>query len=268
MPNPKEREYVDTLICSDTHVGTVTSKSTAIVVMLAHFNCRQLILNGDIFDSEDLRRIAKSIHTEKNGGYHKGPRLKRSHHHVLAEISSLSKRSDVSVYLRGNHDEDLAEIIAFFTGTTVEREHRWEFKGKKFIAIHGDQFDEFSSKNKWITAIATDAYWWIQAILGYIGFGWFADRFCRFLKHAAKRSTNAFERVAKGALGYAQFNGYDHIVCGHTHMADYRELRGVHYYNDGCCTESPISCITIEDDGIYLRKFNDRGQVSKEQLPW
>lgn len=272
MPDAsKLREHIHTLIVSDTHIGSPLCKAGAIVALLDSFTCDQVIYNGDIFDSEDLTRVARGRPREKDRVQDavKGPRLKRSHHGVLVHMSGLSKRSGNSVYLRGNHDEGLAEIIAFFTGTTVEREHRWEYQGKKFIAIHGDQFDEFTLKNKWISSIATDIYWWIQALLSFIGLGWFADRFCRLIKRAAKHSTRAFERVSQGALGYAELNGYDHIICGHTHMPDYSvSEKGVHYYNGGCCTELPISCITIEESGMYLRKFHEHGQLSKESLPW
>lgn len=272
MPDAsKRREHIHTLIVSDTHIGSPLCKSAAIVTLLDSFTCEQVIYNGDIFDSEDLRQVAKRRPRDmsKTEEAVKGPRLKRSHHHVLAHMSGLSKRSERSVYLRGNHDEGLAEIIAFFTGTTVEREHRWEYQGKKFIAIHGDQFDEFTLKYKWVSGIATDLYWWIQALLSFIGLGWFADRFCRLIKRAAKHSTRAFERVERGAMGYAELNDFDHIICGHTHMADYAvNGQGIHYYNGGCCTELPISCITIEESGMYLRKFNDHGQISKDHLSW
>jgi hypothetical protein len=43
----QKKERVDTLIASDWHLGWRRCEAKTILVMLSHFKCERLILNGD-----------------------------------------------------------------------------------------------------------------------------------------------------------------------------------------------------------------------------
>src|SRR5260370_2501676 len=92
---------------------------------------RRLILLGDIF-------------ADLNFG-----RLKKEHWKFLGFIRKLSnpKRNVEVVWVEGNHDHGLAEIMAHLVGVRVYQEYQWEYRGLRHIAVHGHQFDGFVPSN-------------------------------------------------------------------------------------------------------------------------
>ena len=92
---------------------------------------RRLILLGDIF-------------ADLNFG-----RLKKEHWKFLGYIRKLSnpKRKVEVVWVEGNHDHGLAEIMSHLVGVRVLQEYRWNYQGLGHIAVHGHQFDDFSVNN-------------------------------------------------------------------------------------------------------------------------
>ena len=241
---------VPLLAISDLHLGSELCKAQTIEAILSYFEPQELVLVGDIFDDLNLKR------------------LKRSHFDVLKRISGLAKRGCNVNWIRGNHDEDLADVFAAFVGADVLDEYVWRWNHKKVIFIHGDQFDTFMEEFPWASAIFTDIYWWFQYSLGLIGLDRLADRVCRFCKRHAKGYTRAKRNVADGALEYARLKSAQHIICGHTHQKEDRFWKGRHYHNTGCGTEIPVTCITFTDTEIRRHHFDDEGkEVNIEILP-
>ncbi|MFZ0798307.1 MAG: metallophosphoesterase, partial [Terriglobales bacterium] len=86
----------DTLILSDLHLGADMSRAREALGVLRENQYRRLILLGDIF-------------ADLNFG-----RLKKEHWKFLGFIRKLSnpKRTVVVVWVEGNHDQGLAEIMS------------------------------------------------------------------------------------------------------------------------------------------------------------
>ena len=51
------------------------------------------------------------------------------------------------VWVEGNHDHGLAEIMSHLVGVRVYQEYQWEYQGLRHIAVHGHQFDGFVVSN-------------------------------------------------------------------------------------------------------------------------
>ena len=140
------REEIDTLIVSDVHFGSELCNAELLLEVMSKFKFRRLVLNGDIFDHLNLEFEEKTRHL-RNGQRPrvKKHRLKKSHLNALSFISGLSKpENDCEVvWIEGNHDEGISYIFSSLIGATVYNEYMWEFAGKKCLAIHGDQFDQF-----------------------------------------------------------------------------------------------------------------------------
>ena len=99
---------LDALVISDIHLGSANSQAKALGRFLEEVRrgvraTRRLILNGDVFDSIDFRR------------------LKKNHWKVLSLIRKLSDQIEI-VWLCGNHDGS-AEIVSHLLGTAVEDEY-------------------------------------------------------------------------------------------------------------------------------------------------
>src|ERR1700742_3142458 len=99
---------------------------------------RRLIINGDVFDSIDFRR------------------LKKTHWKVLSQIRHLSDKIDV-VWIVGNHDGP-AEIVSHLLGVTVVEEYVLTSGSRDFLVIHGHVFDEFIGDHPVLTWLADCAY--------------------------------------------------------------------------------------------------------------
>jgi metallophosphoesterase superfamily enzyme len=120
----------DTLILSDLHLGADMSRARDALRVLQENRYRRLILLGDIF-------------ADLNFG-----RLKKEHWKFLGFIRKLSnpKRKVEVVWVEGNHDHGLAEIMSHLVGVRVYQEYQWEYQGVRHIAVHGHQFDGFGEQ--------------------------------------------------------------------------------------------------------------------------
>src|SRR3954463_15571306 len=121
-----ERAF-DTLILSDVHLGSEISRARDALDLLKSMTCRRLILLGDIFCDLNFRR------------------LKKEHWQFLSYIRKLSnpKRNVEVVWVEGNHDYGLSELMSHLVGINVYQEYEWDYCGMRHLAIHGHQFDRF-----------------------------------------------------------------------------------------------------------------------------
>src|SRR5438105_3064710 len=97
----------DTVILSDLHLGSEVSRAHAALRMLKAISFRRLILLGDIFCDLNFRR------------------LKKEHWHFLGYIRRLSnpKRDIEVVWVEGNHDQGLSEVMSHLVGIEVFHEY-------------------------------------------------------------------------------------------------------------------------------------------------
>src|SRR5207249_11909220 len=121
----------DTLILSDLHLGSDMSRADEARRMLRQRRFRRLILLGDIF-------------SDLNFG-----RLKKEHWRFLGYIRKLSnpKRDIEVVWVEGNHDHGLSQVMSHLVGIRVYQEYGWEYDGIRHLAVHGHQFDRFLTRN-------------------------------------------------------------------------------------------------------------------------
>jgi UDP-2,3-diacylglucosamine pyrophosphatase LpxH len=225
-------QQVDTFIFSDLHLGSDVSRSKELLRVLQTYSFRRLILLGDIFDDLNFKR------------------LRRDHWEMLSWLRKLSDpdRKVEIVWILGNHDL-LLENVSRFIGIEVRDKYSWEHNRKRFLAIHGHQFDRFLEENVVISEIATFLYLLAQKLDTK------RHRFSRFLKRLSKKWLRLSHQVALRAARYGRAQGADYVFCGHTHRATFLQLEGVGYYNTGCWTDVPSHFITIDDaNGIQLHE--------------
>ncbi len=117
----------DTLILSDLHLGSDMSRADEARRMLRQRRFRRLILLGDIFSDLNFGRLTKQ------------------HWRFLSYIRKLSnpKRQVEVVWVEGNHDHGLTDVMSHLVGIKVYQEYVWEYGGLRHLAIHGHQFDRF-----------------------------------------------------------------------------------------------------------------------------
>lgn len=218
---------VDTLIISDLHLGAKVSRSKQVLALLRHHSFRRLILNGDVFDDLNFKR------------------LKADDWKLLSFIRKMSHpRTGVDViWVIGNHDGGVADVLSHLLGVPVYEEYTFEIAGQRHLAIHGHQFDMWVRNRVVITAVATTLYTLLQVVDR-------KKRVSRWVKRKSKEWLRMGDKIGHAATRHAR-NHYDaHIVhCGHTHLAVETEINGVRYVNSGSWTDAPSQYVTIGFDG-------------------
>ena len=228
------RLVCDTLILSDLHLGSEMSRAREALRVLQESCYRRLILLGDIF-------------ADLNFG-----RLKKEHWKFLGFIRRLSnpKRNVEVVWVEGNHDHGLTEVMSHLVGIRVYQEYAWSFHGVKHIAVHGHQFDGFVVNNvRFNYVFGTLLYLQLQKLDSR------NKALTRFLDRLNTSWLRMSPKVCDGALAHARRHGARRIFCGHTHVAMCRTQDGVEYYNSGSWIDDRPTYITIDENGAQIREY-------------
>src|SRR5271166_387167 len=129
----------NTLILSDLHLGAETSRAREATRVLKENRFQRLILLGDIFADLNFARLTKD------------------HWKFLSTIRKLSnpKREVEVVWVEGNHDQGLSNLMSHLVGVKVYEEYAWTYAGLRHVAIHGHQFDRFVINNLRLNYLGT-----------------------------------------------------------------------------------------------------------------
>ena len=138
----------DTILVSDLHLGSETSRAREAAQFLHSAMFNRLILLGDIFCDLNFRR------------------LKKEHWQFLSLIRKLSnpKRGVEVVWVEGNHDRGLAQLMSHLVGVRVYDDYGWQYRGVKYRGIHGHQFDRFLVDSALLSALGELIYLHIQKV--------------------------------------------------------------------------------------------------------
>jgi UDP-2,3-diacylglucosamine pyrophosphatase LpxH len=226
----------DTVILSDLHLGSEVSRARAALQTLKAISFRRLILLGDIFCDLNFRR------------------LKKEHWQFLSYIRKLSnpKRSVEIVWVEGNHDYGLSEVMSHLVGIRVYHEYEWHYRGIRHVAIHGHQFDRFLVNNRVLSSFFTACHEKLQKV----SFG--QKRIVGFLERFDTVWLRMSSKVTIGALAHARERNAQRIFCGHTHEALHAAHEGIEYFNTGSWTQANATYITIDEQGVKIHEYDHR----------
>jgi UDP-2,3-diacylglucosamine pyrophosphatase LpxH len=226
----------NTLILSDLHLGAETSHAREATRVLKGNRFQRLILLGDIFADLNFARLTKE------------------HWKFLGYIRKLSnpKRNVEVVWVEGNHDHGLSNIMSHLVGVRVFQQYKWEYGGLRHIAIHGHQFDGFQVSRVRLSRLGTSLYLLLQKI------DFRGKPVARLIDRLNTRWLRMSSKVAAGALQYARQHGADRIFCGHTHEAMHTEQSCVEYYNCGGWVGSHLTYLTIDGQEVRIHEYRER----------
>jgi UDP-2,3-diacylglucosamine pyrophosphatase LpxH len=226
----------NTLILSDLHLGAETSHAREATRVLKENRFQRLILLGDIFADLNFARLTKE------------------HWKFLGYIRKLSnpKRNIEVVWVEGNHDHGLTNIMSHLVGVRVYQRYAWQYDGLQHIAIHGHQFDGFQVNNLRFSRLGTALYLKLQTL------DFKSKPIARMIDRLNTRWLRLSPKVSAGALAYARQHGADRIFCGHTHQALHVVQDGIHYYNSGGWVDSRLTYLTVDEQGVQIHEFNQQ----------
>jgi len=224
----------NTLILSDLHLGAETSRAREATRVLKENRFHRLILLGDIFADLNFARLTKE------------------HWKFLGYIRKLSnpKRKIEIVWVEGNHDHGLTDVMSHLVGVRVYQQYEWQFCGLRHLAIHGHQFDGFQVSNMRLSKLGTSLYLKLQKL------DFKSKPIVRLIDRMNTRWLRMSSKVSVGALHHARQLQADRIFCGHTHEAIYVEKDGIQYYNAGGWVDSRLTYLTVDEQGVQIHEFD------------
>ena len=163
------------------------------------------------------------------------------------------------MWVEGNHDHGLSQVMSHLVGIRVYQEYVWEYGGVRHLAVHGHQFDRFLTRNLAISRSLSALHLAIQKFaLGRQRMIGFLERFdTAWLRLSAK--------VADGAIAHGRSRDVQRVLCGHTHEALSMTRDGVEYYNSGSWTQEVPTYIAIDHQGPRICEYREPSEESLEQ---
>ena len=223
---------------SDFHLGTRGCRAERLLDFLAQVHCDTLYLVGDVIDAWAL----------KKAWY-----WPASHTDVIRAILDLHReRGTRVVYVPGNHDEVLRDYLPIdLSGVEVCNECIHETAtGKRYLVIHGDEFDAVCTQARWLAVLGDVAYRGVIRANSYfntarrrLGYPYWS--LSAFLKYQVKNAVAFIGHFEEALADEARRRGVDGIICGHIHTPSRRTIEGIDYCNDGDWVES---CTALTED--------------------
>jgi UDP-2,3-diacylglucosamine pyrophosphatase LpxH len=241
-----------TIFISDVHLGTKDCKAELLNNFLKNNSCDTLYLVGDIIDGWKIQQNKW--------------RWKQTHTNVVRRILGYAKRGTRVIYIAGNHDEFLRQMLPYNINLgNVEIYNQFEHigvDGKHYLVTHGDLFDGITRLAPWIAFLGDKAYDVILTINTHYNYfrrrcGWGYWSLSKFLKARVKRAVDFIFRFEKNLSAYCKRKGYDGVICGHIHHAEIKEIDGTIYMNDGDWVESCSALVEHEDGRWEIVTWNE-----------
>ncbi|CAK0772103.1 UDP-2,3-diacylglucosamine hydrolase [Azospirillaceae bacterium] len=232
---------------SDIHLGTRGSKAEVLLDFLRHAKSEYLYLVGDVVDGWRLR---KSWYWPQ------------SHNDVIQYFLSQAREGVKVFYVPGNHDESAREFLGLHFGgvTVVDDIVHTAADGRRFLVIHGDQFDAVVTYAKWLALIGDHAYTillvinvWVNFVRRKLGFPYWS--FSAYLKQKAKSAVECIGNYESTLADEARRRGVDGVICGHIHKAEMRQMSSVLYCNDGDWVESCTALVEHETGELEILRW-------------
>jgi UDP-2,3-diacylglucosamine pyrophosphatase LpxH len=217
---------MNAIIVSDLHIGSRHFLFLDFERFLKNLpEDHELILNGDIIENPYMELLP-------------------SHQRILDLIEQVSFHQKV-VWILGNHD----------IGYTPKRLGEVQFKKlytleNRLLIVHGYDFDEIMPKNQGFIK-AFKVMHNLRVKLG--------ARPVHVAKYAKKWEILykvLCNNVMTNAVKCAIENGYEAVVCGHTHYPEDRFFNGIRYINTGAWTELPAFYLLATDSELILKRID------------
>jgi len=233
---------------SDIHLGTKMSQAERLLEFFKTFECHNLFLVGDIIDGWAM---------------HSNFYWPQTHNDVLQKILRKSRKGTTIFYIPGNHDEFLRSFCdSSFGNMHLVRQNIYTAgDGKKYLVMHGDEFDAVITNMKWLSHLGSWAYdvsIYINIVITFI-----RNKFklpywslSAWLKYKVKKAVNFISDYEENLSNYATHNAVDGIICGHIHHPNIRQIDSITYVNCGDWVETCSAVVENEDGSMEVVYWN------------
>ncbi len=242
MPTERPLRHLRALFISDVHLGTRGCQAELLLDFLRCHDAETIYLVGDIVDGWRLKRAWY---------------WPQSHNDVAQKLLRKARKGARIIYLPGNHDEFLRGYLGtHFGGIEVRNTDIHEAAdGRRFLVIHGDQFDMVVRHARWLAFFGDRAYssalvfnTYLNMLRRWLGFPyWSAAAWAKVKVKNAVNFIGTFEEALAREAREHQVHG---VVCGHIHYAAMHDDFGIAYHNCGDWVES-CTALAEHHDGCF-----------------
>ena len=251
-----ERPEVRAIFISDLHLGTRGCQAHLLLDFLRDYDAETIYLVGDIIDGWRL----------KKGWY-----WPQAHNDVVQKLLRKGRKGQRIVLVPGNHDEFLRDYVGAQFGAIeiCETAIHESATGKRYLVIHGDQFDVVVRNAKWLALLGDWAYDTALAVNTVVNLVrrkvglpyWSLSAWAKLRVKSAVNFISTFEEALAKAAHKVSADG---VICGHIHHAVISEHFGVGYLNCGDWVES-CTALVEHHDGRF--EIIHRSGPAIRQLP-
>jgi UDP-2,3-diacylglucosamine pyrophosphatase LpxH len=233
-----------TIWISDVHIGTRRAQAEMLLDFLRFTQSETLYLVGDIVDNWALK---------KTWYWH------QLHNDVVQKLLRKARKGTKVVYIPGNHDESFRDFAGqrFGRVSVVEDAVHVMADGRRYLVLHGDEFDGVVRYARWL-ALAGDRAYEVAIDVNHV-LNRFRRRFglpywslSAALKRKVKRAVEYISSFETAVVREARRRGVDGVVCGHIHTPQMRTIDGIHYCNDGDWVESCSALVEHLDGRLEI----------------
>jgi UDP-2,3-diacylglucosamine pyrophosphatase LpxH len=241
---PAAAQKFRTLFISDVHLGSRAAKAEFLIDFLRHHEAETIYLVGDIVDGWRLRR---SWHWPQ------------THNDVVQKLLRQARKGTSITYIAGNHDEFLRMFQGVHFGGIVvaDRAIHEAANGKRYLIIHGDQFDTVVMNVRWLAYLGDRAYELAMLTNRLIArvrktFGLPYWSFSSWAKLTVKQAVNFIGAFQDVLTEEARRSEVDGVICGHIHHAAIEAFGDVEYINTGDWVESCTAVVEHFDGRMEI----------------
>ena len=241
---------VRSVFISDVHLGSRGCHAELLVQFLQVVDSENLFLLGDIID---LEALARQLYWPE------------SHMQALRAIIGKARRGTRVVYVPGNHDARFrAHCGRRLADVEIHRFFLFEnARGKRYLLLHGDEFDGLVACGGWLTAVGAFAYRQVirlnaqlNRLRARLGFPYWS--FAGFVKHRFGSARQYMHRFREAVVRTARGMHLDGVICGHIHRPEQVSLRDLEYLNTGDWIESCTAIVEHLDGRLELICWPER----------
>jgi UDP-2,3-diacylglucosamine pyrophosphatase LpxH len=257
MNSPNKINY-NAIFISDTHLGREECQYLKLLVFLKSletddghgYRVKTLYLNGDIIDITNFQKKPFfSLHLT-----------------VIKKLLRMKDKGVEIIYILGNHEAPIHSLFADengnYEGITFKKHVIHEaLNGKKYLVIHGDQFDGIVRTHPIIYKLGDAAYNVMNVINNIQNkirrlLGKPEWSFAHWIKTKAKSAVKMVGDFETIIADYAKRFDVDGVMAGHIHMPEDRMIDGIHYLNSGTWVEICSAIIEDESGTITVQRFD------------
>jgi UDP-2,3-diacylglucosamine pyrophosphatase LpxH len=238
------KTYYRSVWISDTHLCSRDCRADTLLSFLKHTKCEYLYIVGDFIDVWQLKRRWFWLQEFNN---------------VIHRVLSKARKGAKVVYIPGNHDEAFRDFCGMqFGGVRIERDCvHTTADGRRFLVLHGDEFDCVVQNNKWLAIVGSAAYDYLiyaNRMLNYLrrrmGMPYWS--LAHYVKTRVKNAVSYIGAFEDAVVHAARKEKVDGVICGHIHQPAMKDIQGLQYCNTGDWVESCTALVEHTDGRLEL----------------